>query len=121
MIKKMISSSVEAAEVLMKSRSVKGFAVVCVCLMMTTPVMAAGDPTAKIKKGIKNVLGLIMAIAFIAGVIICMYGAKKKIDGEPGAYYAIVGGALLAMAPLIMGALYFAFGFGTMATTDVTW
>jgi hypothetical protein len=76
----------------------------------------AGDPTSAIKDGIKKVVGLIMAIAFVSGVIIVMYGAKKKIDGEPGAYYSIVGGAILAMAPLIIGALYYAFGQSAFVT-----
>jgi hypothetical protein len=108
------------AEALARSGSIKGFIVLCVYFLLSDLNAQMSDPIPVIKSGIGKVIGLIMAIAFIAGLIIVMYGAKKKIDGEPGAYYAIAGGAILAGAPWIIGALYYAFSMKDY-TQNASW
>jgi hypothetical protein len=113
--KELVESSRETCEMFSKCGSIKTLVTTVLFVMATGPAFGALE---KIQTGVGKIVTLIMSIAFLSGVIIVMYGAKKKIDGEPGAYYSIVGGALLALAPLIMWAIYQIFGLGDTVKGD---
>lgn len=65
--------------------------------------------------GVSIVLGIILLIAFPWGCVLVFQGANEKKRGEPGGFNSILAGLLIAAAPLIMLALYAAFGMSSVA------
>lgn len=64
------------------------------------------------RTGFATVLGLFCILAFVRGVMLIWDGVermKKSGDASEGKM-SLFGGALLAGAPVVMGALFFIFG-----------
>ena len=79
-----------------------------------TPVIAAS-----LVEGVSSALGIVMLIGFIFGTI-CVIGggfAIRRGDTDSGKL-SIIGGLIIAGAPVIVKALFVAFGIGT-STVDV--
>ncbi len=74
-------------------------------------IAAAGDLVLGPQLG--KVLNLIMAISFLAGVVLIISGSLAIRRGETeGGKHALIAGALLAGAPMIMKVLFEIFGLG---------
>jgi hypothetical protein len=77
----------------------------------SAPLVFAQIPPA-VRTGFATVLGLLSILAFVRGVMLIWDGVermKKSGDAAEGKM-SIYGGALLAAAPVVMGALFFIFG-----------
>ncbi len=79
------------------------------------PVLAA----AGLVEGVSSALGVVMLIAFLFGTICVISGgfAIRRGDTDSGKL-SIVGGLIIAAAPVIVKALFVAFGLGE-STVDV--
>lgn len=82
-----------------------------------TPMLAQTQTS--LSSGASSALGIIMLIAFIFGII-CVIGggfAIRRGDADTGKM-SIIGGLIIAGAPVIVKALFTAFGIGS-STVDV--
>jgi hypothetical protein len=79
-----------------------------------TPILAA-----TLIEGVSSALGIVMLIGFIFGTICVISGgfAIRRGDTDSGKL-SIIGGLIIAGAPVIVKALFTAFGIGT-STVDV--
>jgi len=77
---------------------------------------AAGG-SGSLKTGLGIALGIVMAIAFIYGVLLIIGGVSKLRDGDATGKMGIVAGVVLAAAVAIMTALYAAFGLSGSTIT----
>lgn len=77
------------------------------------PVLAF-DATNIIQKFLPIVI-IIMGIVFILGIIAIVAGAQRIKNGDTDGVMGIVAGVIMAAAPIIMGAIYVAFGMGQAA------
>ena len=79
-----------------------------------SPIIAAS-----LVEGVASALGIVMLIGFIFGTICVISGgfAIRRGDTDSGKL-SIVGGLIIAGAPVIVKALFVAFGLGT-STVDV--
>ena len=84
---------------------------------LTIPIFAQATGTGQLQQGLGIALGIIMAIAFIFGVIQIIGGVRQVRNGEAEGTMGIVAGILIAGAVAIMVALYSAFGLGTSVVT----
>ena len=84
---------------------------------LTIPIFALATGTGQLQQGLGIALGIIMAIAFIFGVIQIIGGVRQVRNGEAEGKMGIVAGILIAGAVAIMVALYSAFGLGTSVVT----
>jgi amino acid transporter len=84
---------------------------------LTIPIFAQATGTGQLQQGLGIALGIIMAIAFIFGVIQIIGGVRQVRNGEAEGKMGIVAGILIAGAVAIMVALYSAFGLGTSVVT----
>src|SRR5450631_4033765 len=83
-----------------------------------TPIFAqAATGTGQLQQGLGIALGIIMAIAFIYGVIQIMGGVRQVRNGEAEGKMGIVAGILIAGAVAIMVALYAAVGLSSSVVT----
>ena len=83
-----------------------------------TPILAQAGGTSLIN-GVSSALGIVMLIGFIFGTI-CVVGggfAIRRGDTDSGKL-SIIGGLIIAGAPVIVKALFTAFGIGS-STADV--
>jgi hypothetical protein len=86
-------------------------------LMGFTPILA--QTTGSLSSGASSALGIVMLIGFIFGTI-CVVGggfAIRRGDADTGKL-SIIGGLIIAGAPVIVKALFVAFGIGA-STVDV--
>jgi len=86
--------------------------------MWFTPILAQAQGTT-LTSGVSSALGIVMLIGFIFGTI-CVVGggfAIRRGDTDSGKL-SIIGGLIIAGAPVIVKALFTAFGIGT-STVDV--
>jgi hypothetical protein len=86
-------------------------------LMGFTPILA--QTTGSLSSGASSALGIVMLIGFIFGTI-CVVGggfAIRRGDADTGKL-SIIGGLIIAGAPVIVKALFVAFGIGS-STVDV--
>ena len=82
------------------------------------PIFAqAATGTGQLQQGLGIALGIIMAIAFIFGVIQIIGGVRQVRNGEAEGKMGIVAGILIAGAVAIMVALYAAFGLSSSVVT----
>jgi hypothetical protein len=82
-----------------------------------TPILA--QATGSLSSGASSALGIVMLIGFIFGTI-CVVGggfAIRRGDADTGKL-SIIGGLIIAGAPVIVKALFVAFGIGS-STVDV--
>jgi hypothetical protein len=82
-----------------------------------TPMLA--QTTTSLTQGVASALGIVMLIGFIFGTI-CVVGggfAIRRGDTDAGKL-SIIGGLIIAGAPVIVKALFTAFGIGS-STSDV--
>lgn len=82
-----------------------------------TPILAQSEST--LATGASSALGIVMLIGFIFGTI-CVIGggfAIRRGDADTGKM-SIIGGLIIAGAPVIVKALFTAFGIGA-STVDV--
>ena len=82
-----------------------------------TPILAQSEST--LSTGASSALGIVMLIGFIFGTI-CVIGggfAIRRGDADTGKM-SIIGGLIIAGAPVIVKALFTAFGIGS-STVDV--
>ena len=82
-----------------------------------TPILA--QTTGSLSSGASSALGIVMLIGFIFGTI-CVVGggfAIRRGDADTGKL-SIIGGLIIAGAPVIVEALFTAFGIGS-STIDV--
>src|ERR1017187_10815153 len=82
-----------------------------------TPILA--QTTGSLSSGASSALGIVMLIGFIFGTI-CVVGggfAIRRGDADTGKL-SIIGGLIIAGAPVIVKALFVAFGIGS-STVDV--
>lgn len=79
-----------------------------------TPIIGA-----TLVEGVASALGIVMLIGFIFGTICVISGgfAIRRGDTDSGKM-SIIGGLIIAGAPVIVKALFVAFGLGT-STVDV--
>jgi hypothetical protein len=87
--------------------------------MRFAPILAQAGGGTSLTQGISSALGIVMLIGFIFGTI-CVVGggfAIRRGDTDSGKL-SIVGGLIIAGAPVIVKALFVAFGIGT-STVDV--
>lgn len=70
-----------------------------------------------LRAGLERALGIVMAVAFIYGIIQVIGGVAALRRGDPDGKMGIVAGILIAGAVAIMTAAYQAFGVG--ATLNV--
>jgi hypothetical protein len=87
--------------------------------MRFAPVLAQSTSSASLSSGVSSALGILMLIGFIFGTI-CVIGggfAIRRGDADTGKL-SIVGGLIIAGAPVIVKALFTAFGLGS-STVDV--
>jgi hypothetical protein len=84
-----------------------------------TPILAQACGGTSLTQGISSALGIVMLIGFIFGTICVISGgfAIRRGDTDSGKL-SIVGGLIIAGAPVIVKALFVAFGIGT-STVDV--
>ena len=81
------------------------------------PILA--QTTGSLSSGASSALGIVMLIGFIFGTI-CVVGggfAIRRGDADTGKL-SIIGGLIIAGAPVIVKALFTAFGIGS-STVDV--
>ncbi len=80
-----------------------------------TPVLAAAD----LMGGMSSALGIVMLIGFLFGIVCVISGgfAIRRGDTDSGKL-SIIGGLIIAGAPVIVKALFVAFGLGS-STADV--
>jgi len=81
------------------------------------PILA--QSTSSLSSGASSALGIVMLIGFIFGTI-CVVGggfAIRRGDADTGKL-SIIGGLIIAGAPVIVKALFTAFGIGS-STVDV--
>ena len=81
------------------------------------PILA--QTTTSLTQGVSSALGIVMLIGFIFGTI-CVVGggfAIRRGDTDAGKL-SIIGGLIIAGAPVIVKALFTAFGIGG-STSDV--
>jgi hypothetical protein len=86
-------------------------------LMGFSPILA--QTTGSLSSGASSALGIVMLIGFIFGTI-CVVGggfAIRRGDADTGKL-SIIGGLIIAGAPVIVKALFVAFGIGS-STVDV--
>lgn len=86
-------------------------------LMGFTPILA--QSTSSLSSGASSALGIVMLIGFLFGTL-CVIGggfAIRRGDADTGKM-SIVGGLIIAGAPVIVKALFTAFGIGS-STVDV--
>jgi hypothetical protein len=84
------------------------------------PILAqAATGGTSLSGGISSALGIVMLIAFLFGTICVISGgfAIRRGDTDSGKL-SIIGGLIIAGAPVIVKALFTAFGIGT-STVDV--
>ncbi len=84
-----------------------------------TPILAQAAGGTTLTSGVSSALGIVMLIGFIFGTI-CVVGggfAIRRGDTDSGKL-SIIGGLIIAGAPVIVKALFTAFGIGT-STVDV--
>ena len=86
-------------------------------LLTSTPIFAQTTGTGQLQQGLGIALGIIMAVAFIYGVIQIIGGVRQVRNGEAEGKMGIVAGILIAGAVAIMVALYSAFGLGSSVIT----
>jgi amino acid transporter len=86
-------------------------------IKLPTPIFAQATGTGQLQQGLGIALGIIMAIAFIYGVIQIMGGVRQVRNGEAEGKMGIVAGILIAGAVAIMVALYAAFGLSSSVVT----
>src|ERR1700674_458726 len=82
-----------------------------------TPILA--QSTTSLTQGVSSALGIVMLIGFIFGTI-CVVGggfAIRRGDTDAGKL-SIIGGLIIAGAPVIVKALFTSFGIGG-STADV--
>ncbi len=82
-----------------------------------TPLLA--QTTTSLTQGVSSALGIVMLIGFVFGTI-CVVGggfAIRRGDTDAGKL-SIIGGLIIAGAPVIVKALFTSFGIGT-STADV--
>ena len=82
-----------------------------------TPILAQSESS--LSTGASSALGIVMLIGFIFGTI-CVIGggfAIRRGDADTGKM-SIIGGLIIAGAPVIVKALFTAFGIGS-STVDV--
>ena len=82
-----------------------------------TPILA--QTTGSLSSGASSALGIVMLIGFLFGTL-CVIGggfAIRRGDADTGKM-SIVGGLIIAGAPVIVKALFVAFGIGS-STVDV--
>ena len=82
-----------------------------------TPILAQSETS--LSSGASSALGIVMLIGFIFGTI-CVIGggfAIRRGDADTGKM-SIIGGLIIAGAPVIVKALFTAFGIGN-STVDV--
>ena len=83
-----------------------------------TPILAQAQSTT-LTSGVSSALGIVMLIGFIFGTI-CVVGggfAIRRGDTDSGKL-SIIGGLIIAGAPVTVKALFTSFGIGT-STVDV--
>jgi hypothetical protein len=81
------------------------------------PILAQSETS--LSSGASSALGIVMLIGFIFGTI-CVIGggfAIRRGDADTGKM-SIIGGLIIAAAPVIVKALFTAFGIGS-STVDV--
>src|ERR1700728_623695 len=86
-------------------------------LYSLTPILAQSETS--LSSGSSSALGIVMLIGFIFGTI-CVIGggfAIRRGDADTGKM-SIIGGLIIAGAPVIVKALFTAFGIGS-STVDV--
>ena len=86
-------------------------------LMGFAPMLA--QTTGSLSSGVSSALGIVMLIGFLFGTICVISGgfAIRRGDADTGKM-SIVGGLIIAGAPVIVKALFTAFGIGS-STVDV--
>ena len=87
--------------------------------LLATTLRFAPVLAASLVEGVSSALGIVMLIGFIFGTI-CVVGggfAIRRGDTDSGKL-SIIGGLIIAGAPVIVKALFVAFGLGT-STVDV--
>ena len=88
-------------------------------LLLATTVRIAPIIAATLVEGISSALGIVMLIGFIFGTLCVISGgfSIRRGDTDSGKL-SIIGGLIIAGAPVIVKALFVAFGLGT-STVDV--
>ena len=84
-----------------------------------TPLLAQAASTGSLSSGASSALGIVMLIGFLFGTL-CVIGggfAIRRGDTDAGKL-SIIGGLIIAGAPVIVKALFTAFGNGN-STVDV--
>jgi hypothetical protein len=86
-------------------------------LAKITPILAQSETS--LSSGASSALGIVMLIGFVFGTICVISGgfAIRRGDSDTGKM-SIVGGLIIAGAPVIVKALFTAFGIGS-STVDV--
>lgn len=84
-----------------------------------TPILAQAAGGTSLTSAASSALGIVMLIGFIFGTICVVSGgfAIRRGDADSGKL-SIVGGLIIAGAPVIVKALFTAFGIGS-STVDV--
>ncbi|MFZ5495456.1 MAG: hypothetical protein ACOZE5_09000 [Verrucomicrobiota bacterium] len=79
---------------------------------LASPLFPLAQVPTDVRTGFATVLGLLCILSFVRGVMLIWDGVdrmRKSGDASEGKM-SLFGGALLAGAPIIMGALFFIFG-----------
>jgi hypothetical protein len=81
-----------------------------------TPILAQAASSTSLSSAASSALGIVMLIGFIFGTICVVSGgfAIRRGDADSGKL-SIVGGLIIAGAPVIVKALFTAFGIGSSA------
>jgi hypothetical protein len=84
-----------------------------------TPILAQAAGGTSLTSAASSALGIVMLIGFIFGTICVVSGgfAIRRGDADSGKL-SIIGGLIIAGAPVIVKALFTAFGIGS-STVDV--
>ena len=90
-----------------------------IMMLRFTPILAQAGVGTSLVQGISSALGIVMLIGFIFGTICVISGgfAIRRGDTDSGKL-SIIGGLIIAGAPVIVKALFVAFGIGS-STVDV--
>jgi hypothetical protein len=83
------------------------------------PILAQSTSTSSLSSGASSALGIVMLIGFLFGTL-CVIGggfAIRRGDTDAGKL-SIIGGLIIAGAPVIVKALFSAFGLSS-STVDV--
>ena len=90
-----------------------------IAMLRFTPILAQAAGGTSLVQGISSALGIVMLIGFIFGTICVISGgfAIRRGDTDSGKL-SIIGGLIIAGAPVIVKALFVAFGIGS-STVDV--